>query len=527
MQSQSFKAIIIIVVAALFAIYLGVSAATAQYEAIAWVAGFVGVSFVLALGKHVWTLIPCSLVMVGTINALPGSPPAWVLASCVVWSVYVLRFLMRKVPVSFTFGMLDFMILLQVLAVAQAFARAPAGVMAMGGDTAGGKSYVIFGCAFVSYFLLAITDVDMKAVKAVVISMIIICFLDGLIALAGDYSASFSLAILHVYSNSNLDVARAGDQAWDLSQVRGGQGFTLLGKALVFPCLCLNRPLDCMNPLKPWLPAACAVGGALVMLSGFRSNIGYLLVTYLISALIRRKVLDIVVVGFGSLVGLGLILVSGQIKELPFGVQRILSVLPVDVSAAARLDAENSTTWRVEMWQLALTTDRYIHNKILGDGFGISAHEMQAKLNAQLGLGDFDIQDQMLSTGSYHGFHVETIRFTGVVGLLCAVIGMFGFAKKAWQLLGYYRGRPEFNYLVYVFVPFLIYPWWSLLVFGSYRAEFPQFLAMAGLLKMIDKIRLKEIATAREEQPEEVLPARGSRMIGRPALAPSFQTPQA
>lgn len=519
MQSQSFKAILIIALSALFAIYLGVSAATAQYEAIAWVAGFVGVGFILALGKNVWTLIPCGLVLIGTINAIPGSPPAWLLGSVIVSTIYILRFAMRKLPLSFKFDALDFGILLQALAIGQAFARAPAGVMFLGGDSVGGKSYFVFGFAILAYFMLALTVTNLKTVKIVIIFMMGIAMLDGLIALVGDYSASMGMAILHVYSNSNIDVARAGDQVWDLSQSRGGQGFTLIGKALVMPCLALNRPIRTFNPLKPWLPAAMIVGTALVFLSGFRSNLTYLLTVFVISALIRRKVVDIVVVGFGAIVGLCLLMLSGQVKSMPFGVQRILSVLPIEVSTAARLDAENSTTWRTEMWTLALTTDRYIHNKLLGDGFGIGAHEMQAKLNAQLGLAEFDSQEQMLATGTYHGFHVETIRFTGALGLLCAIILMIISGVRAWRLITYYRGRPEFGYLSYLFIPFLIYPWWSLVVFGSYRAEFPQFIAMAGMLKLVDNLRRKELAETVENEEPAQMAMPGTRFTGRPAFA--------
>ncbi|MDB6077231.1 MAG: hypothetical protein JWO82_978 [Akkermansiaceae bacterium] len=520
MQSQSFKAILIIALSAFFAIYLGVSAATAQYEAIAWVAGFVGVAFILALGKNVWTLIPCGLVLIGTINALPGSPPAWLLGSVIVTVIYILRFAMRKLPLSFHFDFLDFAIFLQILAIGQAFARAPAGVMFFGGDSVGGKSYFIFAFAILAYFMLAFTVTNLKTVKVVMICMMVIAMLDGVVALVGDYSASLGMAILHIYSNSNIDVARAGDQVWDLSQSRGGQGFTLIGKALVFPCLALNRPLRTLNPLKPWLPAAMLVGVVLVALSGFRSNLTYLLVVFAISAIIRRHVVDIIAVGFIGVVGLGILLLSGQVKNMPFGVQRILSVLPIEVSSAARLDAENSTTWRVEMWQLALSTDRYIHNKMLGDGFGISGHEMAARLNAQLGLADFDGQEQMLATGTYHGFHVETIRFTGYFGLVCAIILMGVCGRRAWQLTKYYRGRAEFGYLAYLFIPFLIYPWWSLLIFGSYRAEFPQFIAMAGMLKLVDNLRRRELAEAVEE--EELVPVVNNpraRFPSRPAFA--------
>jgi hypothetical protein len=71
---------------------------------------------------------------------------------------------------------------------------------------------------------------------------------------------------------------------------------------------------------------------------------------------------------------------------------------------------------------------------------------------------------------------------------------MFVFMRKAWQLLKHYRGSPVFGFVAFIAIPYVIYPFWALLIFGAYRAEFPQFLAAAGLLKMLDTIRLRELA---------------------------------
>ena len=98
-------------------------------------------------------------------------------------------------------------------------------------------------------------------------------------------------------------------------------------------------------------------------------------------------------------------------------------------------------------------------------------------------------QERALALGSYHGFHVETIRFTGFLGLGLAVFANFVFFFSALKSVNYYRGHPDFGYVAFLTIPFLIYPFWSLLVFGAYRAEFPQILAMAGLLKMLENLR--------------------------------------
>lgn len=523
MESTQIKGIFIVVIAAMFAVYLGVAAATAQTEAIAWVAGFMGIAFILAMGKNIWMLIPATTSLIGSINALPGSPPVWGVAAAVTAMMYILRVAMRRSNFVFRLDWVDLAIFLQVIAVGQAWARNPAGVMLLGGDSAGGKSYFVFSAAFVAYFCLAITPATFKQIKIALILTIALMLGDGMISIVGDWVPSIASAIMPVYSNANFNVATTGSADWNLSEERGGGGFSILGRAIVIPLLCLYRPLSCFSPFRPVLFALTTGGGVMMLLSGFRSGAAYLGAVFVMSALIRRRVMDIAVMGLLGVLGLALLMISGQLRSLPFGVQRILSVLPVDVSAAARVDAENSSEWRFEMWRLALFTDRYIRNKAFGDGFGISAREMQAKLDQTFGhsFQNFDIQDQMLATGSYHGFHVETIRFTGVFGLAMALLGMAILFRKSLQLVRFYRGREEFPWVAYVCIPFLLYPFWSMLVFGAYRFEFPQFLALAGLLKMLDNLRLAELASATEQAPKEApAPVRGNRLPA-PAFASS------
>jgi uncharacterized membrane protein YhaH (DUF805 family) len=454
------------------------------------VAGFVGLAIILALGKHVWVLIPAALGLQGTLNFLPGSPPPWALAAAVTATMFAIRFAMRKPDFVWRFDLLDCAVLLQVVVIAQAYARNPTGLMLLGGDTAGGKPYFIFASAVVAYFCIALAKPEVRSIRWALVLMIGIFAMDGIIATAGDFSPAFSSLVLPIYSNVNLGVAVAGAVERDLSVVRGGYGFAQLGKAMVLPCLCLTRPLNCLNPFRPLLFVLVVSGSILVLLSGFRSGIAYLAVAFVVSALIRRKVVDIVGVSFIAFFALAILLLSGQVRDLPYGVQRVISLLPVEVDSAARVDAEQSAEWRFEMWRLALGTDRYIQNKWLGDGFALSSREMHAIIDTIQGYTSFmdSSQEQALAKGSYHGFHVETIRFTGVVGLLAALFLMAAAFRTASTCIRRLRDDTLFPYVVFVALPVFIYPFWAILVFGSYRSEFPQFIALAGILKMLDNL---------------------------------------
>jgi hypothetical protein len=184
--------------------------------------------------------------------------------------------------------------------------------------------------------------------------------------------------------------------------------------------------------------------------------------------------------------------------KLPRAASRILSVLPIPglVDEQIRENANKSTDWRVEMWMLALTTDRYIFNKMWGDGFGMRRDEMDAMIDSAFGdkrgAAGLDMQEVMMRRGSYHGFHVQTIRMTGYVGLVAVLILMGVFWRHAWNHIQYFKGRPEWGFILFVCVPFLTYPFYAMLVFGDYRIGMPRYIIMSGFLKMLWNIRYAE-----------------------------------
>lgn len=494
MDSSKIKVIFIVVVAMFCAIYLGVAASTAQFVAIAWVVGVAGVVCVLAMGKHVWLLIPAGLALQGKANLIPGSPPVWALCTAIAATMFTLRFAMRRPDFVWRFGLIDFAILIQLVAIGQAYFRNPTGLLIMGGQMAGGKSYLEFAVAIAAFFCLSLPRPDWKIFKWALGIMITITIFDSCIYLISDWVPTFAAVILPLYSNVNFETAYTGDAVRDLETQRGGGGLAQLGRALALPCLMMARPLQCMTPLHPILFFSVALGAISSMLSGFRSITAYLFVIFMVSALVRKKYLEIILACVIGFLGLSILIASGSVTRLPFGVQRVLSALPIEVSAAARVDAENSSEWRFEMWELVLTTDKYIQNKLLGDGFSLKSSEIMAMQDAAMGYKSAitDSQEQALARGSYHGFHVETIRFTGILGLALAVFANFVFFFSALKSVNYYRNDPKFAYVAYLTIPFLIYPFWSLLVFGSYRTEFPQILAAAGLLKMLENLRLAD-----------------------------------
>lgn len=502
MDSHKLKFILITVLATFAALYLGIAAATEQTAAVMWISGTLTVAFLLALGKNVWVLIPIAMGLAGNISAIPGSPAPWWAATAAVGTIFGFRFLMRRQRLIPRITWLEFAIFIQLVAVGQSFLRNPTGLSVLGGDTVGGKPYIAYFMAIVAFFLLANVQTNLKTCKYVVLILICLSILDGLLMASSMFFPALSAMVLPLYTNVWFDSAHTGSGVDNVQNTRINAAKDL-GPSLCIPAFTLFRPLSTINPFYPLRFILMLSGIYWVLVGGYRTNLILVGVVAVVSSLVRRRFLDVVVVGTLGFIALFFLVATNLVQQLPYGAQRAMSVLPIAVSENAKQSAEDSAEWRFEMWRLALFTDRYIHNKWLGDGFAFRADELAAMQEGLFGdrrrSSRFKGIDQFLAKGSYHGFHVEAIRGTGFFGLICALVGMFIFLRYAWILIQHYRGRPEWGYILYICIPFLIYPFFVMLVFGVYKTDMPKFMVLAGMLKILDNIRVRELAEARAE----------------------------
>jgi hypothetical protein len=496
MDSNKIKALLVLVVALCGAVYLGISAATAQYETVAWVVGISGLIILLSLGRHVWVVIPIAGALSGGLTFLPGFPQPWYVATPLVAGFMMMRFLMRSNMFQFRWTWLDLMMLAQIVALWQSYVRNPTGLALFGGDNYGGRPYFDYAVAIVSYFLLTIVKTDIKTLKKVIVLVIATSVFDDVVRAISGISGTFNQFVARFYGNVEYQANLQGAEfQFDIMTTRFG-GFAGLGLTLCLICYAFRRPLSCILPIPLWAFFSNLIGVILILFSGFRSGLIQIGCFFIASSMIRRRPFDAVAAGMAT--GM-VVLIFGAIfglSGLPMPVQRALSFLPFDVSDDVRHAAQNSTDWRVEMWKIVLTSDKYIKNKMLGDGFGYSRAEHEAQMKALQGTGHYagDSIDMFIAKGSYHGWHVEAIRFTGVLGLVIGVFLLFGFAGSAWKGMKHYRGTEYFGYICYICIPILIEPFFHIFVFGSYKSSFIQLIAMAGIVRLIDNIRANELA---------------------------------
>ena len=194
------------------------------------------------------------------------------------------------------------------------------------------------------------------------------------------------------------------------------------GTSLIMALCSYFRPLTLINPLRFVRSFLFLIGLVLILISGFRSELLTITAIFLLASYFHRGWKDVFVSLLGIFFGAALlILFNSFIHPLPLSVQRTLSTLPGKWDSQAVKDAEDSTEWRFQMWRDIPKSTQYIHNRIMGDGFGFSRAELSAMERRKFLLGEIGQEDSMI-IGSFHNGPLSAIRFVGIVGMILLLL---------------------------------------------------------------------------------------------------------
>jgi hypothetical protein len=193
------------------------------------------------------------------------------------------------------------------------------------------------------------------------------------------------------------------------------------------------------------------------------------------------------------LMALAVLAIVNVTAPLPPNVQRALSPFPGTWEERYVDDASNSSEWRYEMWREALFTDKWIENKIIGDGLGFSRLQLE-QMQSMEGIGAHKAvsglnqqQESMMIQGSYHSGPVQTIRTVGYLGLLVMLMAMTRIAIHAHQQIMRCRNTEWFPMMLFFGVPMITYPIFFTFVFGTFDEGVAHIFIQSGLLDLIRK----------------------------------------
>ncbi|HEX7261532.1 MAG TPA: hypothetical protein VF258_06925, partial [Luteolibacter sp.] len=268
MDSSKIKAISIVIFALFAALYLGITAATAQFETAAWMIGGITLFICFALGRKIWLLIPF-MASLGLSLRLPGNPSSLLLGQALVLGFGSMLFLMRKLPYRFVITELEAWGLILTLCIAQAYMRNPVGVNIFGGDTVGGKGYFLFAIALTCTLLLSGLRVSAGELKWVLRLSILGGLLNMMVSVLGNF-----VPAIGYYTGASY--ARADDTAVDNvvvdEKAATRVGFLLgMGNNLSLWISAYISPIRAC--IKPFWAILVLVAVVAATFSGFRNGI--------------------------------------------------------------------------------------------------------------------------------------------------------------------------------------------------------------------------------------------------------------
>jgi hypothetical protein len=472
----------------LFALFAGNYVAEEDYTPIAAVLGglMVLVAF-FGLGSSGNLIIPICFGLTGQISLLPlpfsVRQLAVVLASGVFISGLIFKSRMKNASVE----SVDYLAWFNIVWLGIVFFRNPVGINALGTNLVGGKPYVDFTLGVMSYVILSRQEVTPKQARFIVLGTVWLSIFVSVIATIVFFKPELGAFLGKFYSEFG-SFGIAENQIVEVGETRLGalQGS---GMTLITYCACMVNPMSMIAPGKWKYLGLYIMGFLMVMLSGFRSAFFNAILITGLSCMLRDRIEGLAKIVFSiSVLGSVFILLSYTNIQLPHTFQRALSFLPGNWDSHAIQAGEDSNEWRFDMWRTVMTSDRYIRNKLLGDGYGFLRSEYDQMIDAAHGVGYLagseGNKEAHMIQGTYHSGPISTIKRVGYIGLVALLMLMIKTAAYALSIIRKSVGTPFQLIALFYGLPIIILPILFIFIFGDYN-DITTVLFSLGMFKMI------------------------------------------
>lgn len=471
MNGDLFKITLISVIAILLAIVGGLVSADGDPVSIALaIAPFALAGLYMMKEKvwYLWILIP-PLFIPFSINSY-----APLFAYSVVLPFYLWNVMLRRSSLTWnSIPLLDTLIFLLFIHVAYVFLTHPFGLgINILEDYYGGKGYIMFLQALLAYVCLSSLKTSSQELGKVLQWSIALILFFTLVQTAR--------ALLSPESAEGM----AGNVGTEMNEDGRNSSFLAIS-TLVLQVLILKYSVWQMIK-RPWWGLLAASACAGILISGFRSTLAVILLLFFIVCLLYKRWFVSIVVPLLWLGMLMLLSSSKTLLELPFGIQRILSVLPfLEVNSQARENALASTEWRVEMWKWAFDDrERFIQDKVFGDGFARDINILKANIYEEAYHLTNNQQLSFAWNGLWHSGPVSTIQTIGYVGLtLYFIISIIGMVY-AWQVGRIYRYSKYSLGILFVTAIYLTRPLGFFFIFGESTSITEDIISL-GIIKVL------------------------------------------
>jgi len=445
--------------------------------------GFIGILiavmvFPLFMKWHYPLLIFC-WSFPATLFFLPGHPNAFLAMVAISLSISVIERILDKRNAFLPAGGVQWP-LFAFLAVIVITAKLTGGfgLRSMGSDVYGGKKYVFLIVGILSFFALIARPIPKERANF----YITLYFAGGFFAVISDLYAYTPAPLQFLYllfPPSFRTVDLSGHVEVELGITRLSSVASAAG-AVIFWMLARHGLRGCFQLGKPWRPLVLAAMTALIFLGGFRSSIvGLAMVMGMLFYLekLHRTGVMIVAVAAGLLGGALLIPLA---PHLPFTFQRSLAFLPLNVSTEARMDAEASTEWRLEIWQALMPQiPKYL---FLGKGYAFSSETFQESMGNDATFKRFiDAADNPFALAG--DFHSGPISLVLPFGIWAVIVWLWFWVAGFFVVWRNYRyGDPSLRRInTFLFTLYVTGCFFFVFIFGDPVNDVGHFCGIIGL----------------------------------------------
>ena len=485
-----------------FSLYAGSAVGKGQPKTVIIV--LVALPLLIVAAKYttkLWVLIPLSSGLTGVIVGLPLGLPLKSMAAVYVFLVFLVLKVFKIVRKGQVFGMLDVLLLLNLLYLGFVFMRNPVGALGVDSDRIGGRPYFDVGMAWCAYWVLSIVTVSPSLANRLPVFMILGSVFESLAGFFSTNVPSVAGPLGRFYSSFyNSSESSPDSSGYDVGGSRLPY-LASLGGGIPQTLSCYYNPATFINPLfmGRFLLFLGSVG--MLFLAGFRSCFFSMVLTLLLTGYLRSGIRQVLKIALFPLPLLAVLVVGQGIAfNLPLTAQRTLSFLPGHWNQEAINDAIGSTEWRVEMWKDALFTDSDIKDKIFGDGFGVSRKTWESVQYAVANHLDLRLQaEEQAIMGGFHNGPLSTIRVVGYIGLTLFYITIITIAVKAWGLVRRSKNTLYFPLALLICIPAILHPFIFTFVYGAFDNDMSGIILRIGMLNLLENSLFVHLKTSKPE----------------------------
>jgi hypothetical protein len=290
------------------------------------------------------------------------------------------------------------------------------GLRSMGSENYGGKKYVFLIVGILSFFAITARPIERKQARRYVM----LFFAGGILNFLSDFYPFMPSALHPLYlliPPSTVGMDQFGNQDIEFGKTRLGGVASSAGTVFTL-MLALYGFRGSFFSTKIWRAPVMTLAIVLVFLGGFRASIlGVIIMLSLIFYMEKMHrtgvVLAVLMIGL-----VGATLVVPFSSHLPYTFQRALAFLPLDISPEAKLDAEASTQWRLDIWNALMP--QIPKHLLLGKGYGFSAEEFNESMGGNATFANsFNAADNPLAVaGDYHSGPISVVLSFGIWGVI-------------------------------------------------------------------------------------------------------------